>query len=388
MLSGDIIGPGADATIAKVATLSEHAFEAPRKGSDLNPILTAAGATGRSTPVAGFGVISSVSTSSRPDRVAYDVEQKRIETRIGWLHEMLVRCVSHPDLLTAVIPNNTQAAVNDDISNMALVNESFQADSDAIDAEHAAEDLRKRLDDPKAKAVSEHYHGLEDEMNVTKGKADLFGNPSLFELQRRLKRQINTLFSERYDLISRLDNGDTRYSMPHGRAEWLSAERKVELSEDQHLPVKTEDQIEDCQTLIEFFSAISTAAMVDFVPLVKTGEEEEDYFVGTKDKEELDRETGELLFPPASDRPLKRTGRPCERCRAYSVRVSIVSPPVSPNPPRVRFLTNRRLCRHSVFRRLSNMPTVSQPRAGMQICRQAPHTQTQQAGAPTPLSAR
>jgi hypothetical protein len=35
---GDKSGPGADVAVAKVATVSEHAFEAPRKGSDLNPV--------------------------------------------------------------------------------------------------------------------------------------------------------------------------------------------------------------------------------------------------------------------------------------------------------------------------------------------------------------
>jgi hypothetical protein len=49
-------------------------------------------------------------------------------------------------------------------------------------------------------------------MDVMKGKGDLFGNPSLlFEKQRKLQRQINALFSERYDLISRLREDDTRY---------------------------------------------------------------------------------------------------------------------------------------------------------------------------------
>jgi hypothetical protein len=105
--SGNKSGPGADVAVAKVATLSEHAFEAPGKGSDLNPVLTAGGATDRSAPVASLLVISSVSTSSRLDRATYDVEQKRIETEIGLLHEMLVRRVSHLCLLTAVIPNNT-----------------------------------------------------------------------------------------------------------------------------------------------------------------------------------------------------------------------------------------------------------------------------------------
>ena len=79
--------------VAKIATLSEHAFEAPRKGPDLNPVLTAGGATGGSAPVASLPVISSVSTSSRLDRATYDVDQKIIEAQIGFLHSKLVRRV-------------------------------------------------------------------------------------------------------------------------------------------------------------------------------------------------------------------------------------------------------------------------------------------------------
>jgi hypothetical protein len=82
----------------------------------------------------------------------------------------------------------------------------------SIEAEHAAiEKLKKRLDDPEARAISERYCALEAEMNLTKEKVDLFGDSSLLlELQRRLQRQINTLF-ERYNLISRLRENDTQY---------------------------------------------------------------------------------------------------------------------------------------------------------------------------------
>jgi hypothetical protein len=71
-------------------------------------------------------------------------------------------------------------------------------------------------------------------MNVM--KRNLFGKPSLlFELQRKLQRQINTLFSERYDLISRLREDDTQYyamlNEDWYRGEWWSAEREAEVGE-------------------------------------------------------------------------------------------------------------------------------------------------------------
>ena len=65
LLSSHKSGPGdesADAASAKVATLSDHPFEAPR--ADLSPVPTAGGATGRSAPAASLPVISSVLTSS------------------------------------------------------------------------------------------------------------------------------------------------------------------------------------------------------------------------------------------------------------------------------------------------------------------------------------
>ena len=100
----------------------------------------------------------------------------------------------------------------DDAKRIRQVVESSQADSD-VEAEHAAiEKLKKKLDDPEAMAFSERYYALEAEVNMMKRKVDLFGNPSLlFEQQRKLQRQINSLFSERYDLISRLRKDDTQH---------------------------------------------------------------------------------------------------------------------------------------------------------------------------------
>jgi hypothetical protein len=57
--------------------------------------------------------------------------------------------------------------------------------------------------------------------------------------------------------------------------------------------VQIDSQIDDCQTLIEYFSGMRTTAMDDLVPLVETSEsdseEEEDNFVvvGTKDRSEF-----------------------------------------------------------------------------------------------------
>jgi len=125
----------------------------------------------------------------------------------------------------------------DDAKRIRKVVESFQADSDAIDAEHAViKKLYERLNDPEARAISGRCFALEVELNLMKRKVDLFGNPSLlFELQRKLQRQINTLFSEQYDLISRLREEDSQYYaiLNEGwyRAEWRSASREAEVGD-------------------------------------------------------------------------------------------------------------------------------------------------------------
>jgi hypothetical protein len=59
-----------------VATLSKYAFEAPREGPDLNPILTPGGATDSTAPEASLPAIASASPSSMPDWDAHIAEQK------------------------------------------------------------------------------------------------------------------------------------------------------------------------------------------------------------------------------------------------------------------------------------------------------------------------
>ena len=62
--------------------------------------------------------------------------------------------------------------------------EGFQAESDAIDADRAAvEELKKQLDDPEAKAISERYDAIKAELDEIKKEEDkLYTNRSqLFE---------------------------------------------------------------------------------------------------------------------------------------------------------------------------------------------------------------
>ena len=131
-----------------------------------------------------------------------------------------------------------------DRKHIPKVVERFQADSDAIDAEYAAiEKLQKRLVNLQIEAPSERYYSLEAKMDVMKREVDLFGNPSLlFEQQRKLQRQMNTLFSERYDLISRLPKDDIDYYAILNKdyhVEYWSTKKEFEVGEEPRAPIST-----------------------------------------------------------------------------------------------------------------------------------------------------
>lgn len=102
--------------------------------------------------------------------------------------------------------------MNDKISNVTLVNESFTAIKFSI-----------QIEDPQPRHRSN--------IASLSRKIDLFRNPSpLFEQQRKLQQQINALFSERYDLISCYR--DTPYTiMLNEDPYWYHAKGKAEVSE-------------------------------------------------------------------------------------------------------------------------------------------------------------
>ena len=77
--------------------------------------------------------------------------------------------------------------------------ESFKADSDAIDADRAAvEELKKQLDDPEAKAISERYDTIKAELDEIKKEEDeLYANRSqLFEERMSVQQQLDVLFAK------------------------------------------------------------------------------------------------------------------------------------------------------------------------------------------------
>ena len=71
--------------------------------------------------------------------------------------------------------------------------ESFKADSDAIDVDHAAfEELKKQLNDPEAKAISECYDIIKAQLNEMKEEEDkLYANRSQLFKRSRSGRRCN-----------------------------------------------------------------------------------------------------------------------------------------------------------------------------------------------------
>jgi hypothetical protein len=202
--------------------------------------------------------------------------------------------------------------------------ESFKADSDAIDADRAAvEELKKQLDDPEAKAISERYDAIKAELDEIKKEEDeLYANRSqLFDERTSVQQQLDALFAERRESSGRFREANDRYyeKLNEDRARRAERRRAQKESEEEErrkarvLQLREEAsqpafqlQIEDCQTLVDFFSGKTTTAIVssekagyaepaqeirqvnaapdNFVARKKKGEEEESYFVGGKGK--------------------------------------------------------------------------------------------------------
>ena len=200
--------------------------------------------------------------------------------------------------------------------------ETFQAESDAIDADRAAvEELKKQLDDPEAKATSERYDTIKAELDAIKKEEDeLYANRSkLYDERTALQEQIDALLRERRESTARFREANDQFYTKLNedrarRAERARAQREAEEEEKRKaraLRLREEAsqpafqvEIEDCQTLIDYFSGKTTTAVVstaklaeytepkqdirqveaaapdNFVPRKKKGEDEEAYFVG------------------------------------------------------------------------------------------------------------
>ncbi|KZT12738.1 uncharacterized protein LAESUDRAFT_639920 [Laetiporus sulphureus 93-53] len=209
--------------------------------------------------------------------------------------------------------------------------EGFQADQESIEADRAkADELRKELDDPEAKAISERYDAIKAELDELKKEGDeIHANRNkLFDERNALQAQLDTLYSHKRESAQRFREANDKHWTKMNeerarRAEWLREKRAAEeedkkkelverLREEASIPA-FQTQIEDCQTLIDYFSGrnstpvlstrlsssdkiilsgvpeleirkVETGPAEGMVARKKKGEEEEAYFVGNQRK--------------------------------------------------------------------------------------------------------
>ncbi|KAJ7507818.1 hypothetical protein B0H11DRAFT_1793496 [Mycena galericulata] len=208
--------------------------------------------------------------------------------------------------------------------------ESFQSDQEAIEKDRSAvEELRKQLDDPVAKAASERFDAIRAELDEMKkeGDAAYESRSELFKERDNIQAELNTLYNEKRESAQRFRDINDRYWAKVNedrakRAERVRAQRAAEelqkkqeraerIREEAEMPA-FQAQIEDCQTLIDYFSGKSSgtvtfksasltakpdvagvpkleirkveAAPEGLVARKKKGEDEDAYFVGGKGK--------------------------------------------------------------------------------------------------------
>ncbi|KAI0320834.1 hypothetical protein OF83DRAFT_1052364 [Amylostereum chailletii] len=255
--------------------------------------------------------------------------------------------------------------------------ESFQAESDAIDADRAViEDLKKQLDDPEAKAASDRYDTIKAELDELKKESDdvYASRNKLFDERNALQSQADSLFNQKRESAQRFREANDRYwnkvnEERARRAERARAQREAEeeekkkaladrLREEASEPAY-QVQIEDCQTLIDYFSGKTTTApssatlakvgladepkldirTVEEVPqegvvVRKKKDDEVDYFVGGKSKKGKKGTKGAAKTAPAADAPSSALNIPFPTLSAL-LALSIPPPVSTADTPRV-----------------------------------------------------
>ena len=150
--------------------------------------------------------------------------------------------------------------------------EGFQTEQNSIEQDRAKiDELRKQLDDPASKAISERYDAIKAQLDELKKESDevFAGRSKLFEERENIQTELNTLFNEKRESSQRFRDANDQYWNKVNedrarRAEQQRQQRTAEearkkqeiaerLLEEAQIPAY-EAQIEDCQTLIDFFS--------------------------------------------------------------------------------------------------------------------------------------
>ena len=204
--------------------------------------------------------------------------------------------------------------------------EGFQAEQEAIEAERAkADELRKQLDDPEAKAASERYDAIKAELDELKKEGDeaYASRSKLLDERSAIQAQLDELYNRKRESAQNYKDANDKFytKLNEDRARRLERQRAERAAHEEAKKKEIADrlreeaevpafqaQIEDCQTLIDQFSGkSSTATLSNQKPLTektdvagvpkldirkveagpgegvvvrkKKGEEEESYFI-------------------------------------------------------------------------------------------------------------
>ncbi|KAI0832449.1 hypothetical protein BC628DRAFT_1309368 [Trametes gibbosa] len=168
--------------------------------------------------------------------------------------------------------------------------EGFQTVQESIEADRAkADELRKLLDDPEAKAISERYDAIRAELDELKKESDdaYASRSKLLDERTALQNQLDELYNRKRDSGTRFKEANDRFYTKLNedrarRAERARAQRAEEearkktevverLREEAEIPA-FQAQIEDCQTLIDSFSGKSSAPLSSQKPLTERSE--------------------------------------------------------------------------------------------------------------------
>ncbi|KAH7343805.1 hypothetical protein B0J17DRAFT_713960 [Rhizoctonia solani] len=209
--------------------------------------------------------------------------------------------------------------------------EAFQGDEEAIQANKAKiEELKKDLDDPEAKAISDRYDTIKAELDEIKKEQDeaYASRNKIYDERSEISGRLDELYQKKRDSNAAWREANDKYyaKLTEERARKQERYKKQREEEDrqrrreQAQRIREEAEIpafqveiEDCQTLIDLFSGKITGAAADNkvstakssngisgvaelairtvevdpglgVALKKKGQEEENYFVAKKKK--------------------------------------------------------------------------------------------------------
>lgn len=192
--------------------------------------------------------------------------------------------------------------------------ESFKADQQAIDAERdRIDELRSQLDDPESKAISQRYDAIRAELDELKKDSDtaFADRNKLFDERNALSAQLDALYAQKRESTQKYREASDRYYAKVAedrarRAERIKAQRAAEeeakrkaeaerLLEDARIPA-FQNQIEDCQNLIDYFNAKITGGPAQ-APLVSlSGSKSNANGLPQLDLRQVDQDVGEGLI--------------------------------------------------------------------------------------------